>query len=118
MGLPYVAEACVVAVPVAEQKQLCGAIIRVKDGTSSSERITLARVRRDLQASLDVTSLPSLFRILGPQEGLPRTATGKPIKYQVMEDFFYGGDCGRDWVAVDKLPASVEFYGMPVAVTA
>jgi hypothetical protein len=35
-----------------------------------------------------------------------------------MEDFFYGGDCGRDWFAVDNPPADVEFCGMPVAETA
>lgn len=117
MGLPYTAEVCVVAVPVAEKKQLCGAVVRLKSGTES-EKITLARVRADLRADLDVTMLPTILRLLGPREDLPRTATGKPIKYQVMEDFFYGGDCGRDWFAVDNPPADVEFCGMPVAETA
>jgi malonyl-CoA/methylmalonyl-CoA synthetase len=117
MGLPYTAEACVVAVPVEEEKQLCGAVVRLKLGTGS-EKITLARIRADLQADLDVTMLPTILRLLGPQEDLPRTATGKPIKYQVMEDFFYGGDCGRDWFVVDNPPPEVEFCGMPVAQTA
>lgn len=117
MGLPYTAEVCVVAVPVAEKKQLCGAVVRLKEG-AASENITLDRMRADLRAELDVTMLPTILRLLGPQEDLPRTATGKPIKYQVMEDFFYAGDCGRDWFAVDSPPSSVEFCGMPIAVAA
>lgn len=117
MGLPYTAEVCVVAVPVEEEKQLCGAVVRLKLDMGL-EKITLARIRADLQADLDVTMLPTILRLLGPQEELPRTATGKPIKYQVMEDFFYAGDCGRDWFAVGNPPPGVEFCGMPVAETA
>ncbi|KAK7728832.1 hypothetical protein SLS63_006440 [Diaporthe eres] len=110
-------DSCVVAVPLEQGKQLCGAVVRLKDGVEP-EKITLDRVRGDLQADLDVTSLPTLLRLLGPQEDLPRTATGKPIKYQVMEDFFYAGDCGRDWFAVENPPHDVEFCGMPIAVPA
>lgn len=117
MGLPYTAEACVVAVPVEEDKQLCGAVVRLKDGTGV-EKITLARIRADLGANLDVTMLPTVLRLLGPQEELPRTATGKPIKRQVIEDFFYAGDCGRDWFSVGNPPPGVEFCGMPVPETA
>ncbi|KAH8200302.1 hypothetical protein TruAng_005518 [Truncatella angustata] len=117
MGLPYTAEVCVVAVPVEEKKQLCGAVIRIKDGLGL-DKITLAQIRADIQADLDVTELPAILRLLEPGEDLPRTATGKPIKYQVMEDFFYAGDCGRDWFAVDSPPSDVEFCGMPVTVTA
>lgn len=113
MGLPYIALACVVAVPVEQSKQLCGAVVRLKNGVDP-ERVTLDQVRADLQAVLNVSSLPTLLRILGPQEDLPRTATGKPIKYQVMEDFFYAGDCGRDWFAVENPPQNVEFCGMPI----
>lgn len=114
MGLSYIAIACVVAVPVEQGKQLCAAVVRLKDGVEP-ESITLDRVRADLQADLDVTSLPTLLRLLGSQEDLPRTATGKPIKYQVMEDFFYAGDAGRDWFAVENPPHDVEFCGMPIA---
>jgi malonyl-CoA/methylmalonyl-CoA synthetase len=117
LGLPYVADACVVAVPVEERKQLCGAVVRLKCGTRREE-INLARIRADINTDPATIDLPSVLRILGVDEKLPRTATGKPIKYQVMEDFFYAGDCGRDWFAVDNLPCDVEFSGMPVSGTA
>lgn len=110
MGLPYIAEACAVAVPVDENKQLCGAVVRLKDGTKT----TLTRIRADLQADLDATMLPTVLRHLPPHEELPRTATGKPIKRQVIEDFFYDGDCGRDFFSVANPPPGVEFYGMPI----
>lgn len=117
LRLPYIAAACVVAVPVEENKQLCGAVVRLKDVTGA-EKIALARIRADLQADLDVTMRPTVLRILGPEEELPDTATGKPIKRQVIEDFFYAGDCGRDWFSVDNPPPDVEFCGMPVLETA
>ena len=62
--------------------------------------------------------LPTVLRVIDPQEELPLTATGKPVKRQVIEDFFYDGDCGRDFFSVDKPPADVEFSGMPVLVDA
>ncbi|KAJ6184691.1 adenylate-forming enzyme AfeA [Penicillium mononematosum] len=110
MGLPYIAEACAVAIPVEENKQLCGAVVRLKDGSKT----TLARIRADLQADLDVLMLPTVLRHLPPHEELPRTATGKPIKRQVIEDFFYDGDCGRDFFAVANPPPDVEFWGIPI----
>ncbi|KAL2867571.1 class I adenylate-forming enzyme family protein [Aspergillus lucknowensis] len=112
LALPYIAEACVVAVPVEENKQLCGAVIRLKDGMKT----TLAHIRADLQAEIDASMLPTVLRQLPPHEELPRTATGKPIKRQVIEDFFYDGDCGRDFFAVANPPSEVEFYGMPIEV--
>lgn len=117
LKLPYIAAACVVAVPVEENKQLCGAVVRLKDITGM-EKVTLARIRADLQADLDVAMQPTVLRLLGPEEELPDTATGKPIKRQVIEDFFYAGDCGRDWFSVDNPPRDVEFWGMPVSETA
>ncbi|TGJ86282.1 hypothetical protein E0Z10_g2479 [Xylaria hypoxylon] len=117
LRLPYIAAACVVAVPVEEKKQLCGAVVRLKD-VAGVKKVTLARIRADLPADLDVTMQPTVLRILGPEEELPDTATGKPIKRQVIEDFFYAGDCGRDWFSVDNPPPDVEFYGMPVLETA
>lgn len=113
--LPYIHDACVVAVPVAEKKQLCGAVITVKADTRPEE-ITLARVRADLDGLLDVAMRPVVLRHLDPEEELPRTATGKPMKRQVIEDFFYDGDCGRDFFSLNNPPRSVEFHGIPVLV--
>ncbi|KAI8945865.1 adenylate-forming enzyme AfeA [Xylaria longipes] len=109
LRLPYVAAACVVAVPVEESKQLCGAVIRLKD---VNENINLARIRADLEGDLDVSMRPTVLRILDAEEELPDTATGKPIKRQVIEDFFYAGDCGRDFFSVHNPPPDVEFLGM------
>ncbi|KAI0537876.1 adenylate-forming enzyme AfeA [Xylaria digitata] len=116
LKLPYIASACVVAVPLEENKQLCGAVVRLKDVTGE-EKIALARIRADLEGDLDLAMQPTVLRILEPEEELPDTATGKPIKRQVIEDFFYDGDCGRDFVSVDNPPSRVEFCGLPVLQT-
>lgn len=110
--LPYIAEACVVAVPIHDAKQLCGAVVRLNGSVSAGE-ITLARIRYDLQGNLETGMLPTLLRPMTRGEELPRTATGKPVKRQVIEDFFYEGDCGRDWFAVDNPPLGVQCYGLP-----
>lgn len=107
MELPYVREACVVAVPMSEGKQLCGATIRPQGG-ASAESITLARIRSDLHGRLDAQDLPVLLRLLDDKEQLPRTATGKPVKRQVLEDFFHEGDCGEDWFILENKPSIVE----------
>ncbi|KAF2970750.1 hypothetical protein GQX73_g2827 [Xylaria multiplex] len=100
LRLPYIAAACVVARP------------------PGGDKITLARIRADLEGDLDLAMRPTVLRILEPDEELPDTATGKPIKRQVIEDFFYDGDCGRDFVSVDNPPSRVEFCGLPALGTA
>ncbi|KAI0123700.1 adenylate-forming enzyme AfeA [Xylariales sp. AK1849] len=116
MELPYIHEACVVAVPIDDAKQLCGAVVRLKGGISA-EQITLARIRSDLQGTLDNPMLPTVLRLMEGDKELPRTGTGKPVRRQVIEDYFYEGYCGRNWFAVDNPPPGIECYGIPVRYT-
>ncbi|KAM3458915.1 hypothetical protein MY3296_000062 [Beauveria thailandica] len=110
MALGYFEEATVVAVPVSESVQLCGAIVRPKQ--SHRAELSISRVRSDLATKLDDAKRPVVMRILGQDEELPMTATGKPVKRQVIEDFFYEGDCGRDWFNPETPPPSVQCEGI------
>lgn len=92
MDLHYISEACVVAVPNNNVKQLCGAIVRLKRGSTPTEQTSLARIRSDLQISLAPFMLPTLLRILKDEEQLPHTVSGKPIKRQILEDYFGSTD--------------------------
>lgn len=92
MDLQYISEACVVAVPDTNAKQLCGAVVRLKRGNTQTGQITLARIRSDLQSSLAPFMLPTLLRILMGEEELPRTTSGKPIKRQILEIYFGSTD--------------------------
>ncbi|ATY62010.1 AMP-dependent synthetase ligase [Cordyceps militaris] len=111
MALGYFEEATVVALPVSESVQLCGTVVRPKQGCHRAE-MSLARVRSDLEGVLDERKRPVAMRILAAGEELPMTATGKPVKRQVIEDFFYAGDCGRDWFTPDAPPPNVECQGI------
>ncbi|OBT53698.1 hypothetical protein VE04_06328 [Pseudogymnoascus sp. 24MN13] len=114
MDLPYISEACVVAVPDNDAKQLCGAVIRLERGTMPIGQITLARIRSDLQSSLAPFMLPALLRILEDKEELPRTVSGKPIKRQILMDFFGAVDGGL----AENIPPRVERYNKLMTVEA
>ncbi len=114
MALGYFEEATVVALPVSESVQLCGAVVRPKQAHRAD--MSLARVRSDLEGKLDGTKRPVALRILRQDEELPMTATGKPVKRQVIEDFFYDGDCGRDWFTPETPPPHVQCEGITAAM--
>ncbi len=113
MALGYFEEATVVALPVSESVQLCGAVVRPKPAHRAE--VNIGRVRSDLEGRLDETKRPVALRILGQHEELPMTATGKPVKRQVIEDFFYDGDCGRDWFTPEAPPPTVQCEGVRAA---
>lgn len=114
MALGYFEEATVVAVPVSESVQLCGAVVRPKEAQRAE--VSLGRVRSDLEGKLDGEKRPVAMRILKQDEELPMTATGKPVKRQVIEDFFYDGDCGRDWFTPETPPPNVQCEGISVTM--
>ncbi|KAM4055712.1 AMP-binding enzyme [Hirsutella rhossiliensis] len=100
--LPYVAEACIVGVPDYAAIQLCGAVVRLRSQVES--QITLARIRCDLAASLAAYMLPTLLRVLKEDEELPRTASGKLLKRQILRDYFGNAD----GMPACRVPADVE----------
>lgn len=107
MDLPYVAEACVVGVPHQEVRELCGAVVRLINGVTRIEQITLSRIRSDLGGSLALFMMPLVLRIIKDGEELPRTVSGKPIKRQILKNYFGT----TDWFPAGDLSPGVEYCG-------
>lgn len=80
LDLPYLTEACVVAVPDQLSRQLCGVVVRVNQQHSAkAKQVDLLRIRTDWQEkSKPLQMLPILLRVLRDNEDLPRTRTAKP----------------------------------------
>jgi malonyl-CoA/methylmalonyl-CoA synthetase len=110
MKLPYVSEAHVLSVLDYECQGLAAALIRL---TNSRERqdniadIDLRKVREDLSLTLELYKLPAFLRILTDEDEVPYTASGKPLKSQMLERYFQiSGYCPRNYVV-----PGVEFWG-------
>jgi malonyl-CoA/methylmalonyl-CoA synthetase len=91
MDLPYVEEACVIAVPCHESKELPAAIIRLKSidiEPDTRQQVNLQQVREDLSSTLPTYKLPALLRIIGDEEEIPCTVAGKPIKRGLLKQLF------------------------------
>ncbi|KAM0743986.1 hypothetical protein ACQRIT_001300 [Beauveria bassiana] len=117
LNLPYISEACVIGVPFRNPPQLCAAIIRehpAQDSDSSRSAASrpaaasLGGVRSALQDSgvLPLYMLPFLLRVLGENEALPLTQSGKVAKGAALKAFF--GGAGPH--SADSLPAAVEVW--------
>ncbi|PMB68917.1 Acyl-CoA synthetase family member 3, mitochondrial [Beauveria bassiana] len=117
LNLPYISEACVIGVPFRNPPQLCAAIIRehpAQDSGSSRSAASrpaaasLGDVRSALQDSgvLPLYMLPFLLRVLGENEALPLTQSGKVAKGAALKAFF--GGAGPH--SADSLPAEVEVW--------
>ncbi|KAJ6785768.1 hypothetical protein PWT90_06613 [Aphanocladium album] len=89
LGLGYVSEACVLAVPHNDAKNLCGAIVRLSDSDDAQRSESpLTRIRHDLADTLAPYMLPLLLHILTDDQVLPRTASGKLQKRDALKTFF------------------------------
>ncbi|KKO97290.1 hypothetical protein THAR02_10610 [Trichoderma harzianum] len=106
--LPYISEACVLAIPDHEAKELCAAVIRL-DGASGvpAPEISLARIRSDLMQSLPMYMLPAILRILKDGEEIPRNISGKFVKAAVRRELF----ATTDWWPHSNPPPEVEYWG-------
>lgn len=67
-------------------------------------KISLPRIRSDLQGTLAPFMLPSLFRALDDDEELPTTVSGKVIKRRVLKEYFGT----TDWFPSNNVPPRVE----------
>lgn len=108
LDLPYISDACVLAVPDHEAKELCAAVVRLDEtsGVSTSD-INLARIRTDAMNSLPIYMLPAILRILKDGEEIPRTISGKAVRKAICKEFL-----GTDkWWPHDNPPADVEYWG-------
>ncbi|KAF9886941.1 hypothetical protein FE257_010682 [Aspergillus nanangensis] len=88
--LLYVAEAHVLSVPDKEYGQRVGALIRLRPGKLDGQcsHLTLGRLRKDLAGSLSTYKLPTLLRVVGPDEDLPTIPQGKLARSQAMKLYF------------------------------
>ncbi|KAK3345898.1 hypothetical protein B0T25DRAFT_520436 [Lasiosphaeria hispida] len=85
---------------------LCGAIIKLRHNGVEG-RVDLARVRKGLFSVVPQYMHPTVLRVLGENEHIPRTYSGKPIKRQILKEFFRTTDC----FPADQLPEGVEYCG-------
>ncbi|EGD95906.1 hypothetical protein TESG_03369 [Trichophyton tonsurans CBS 112818] len=88
-SLPYISEACVVAVPHTKFRQLCGAVVRLRpDSQIPNNMTTLGLIRSDLEGSLPAYMMPTLLKVLKHEEELPCTVAGKPKKKEILSIYF------------------------------
>jgi malonyl-CoA/methylmalonyl-CoA synthetase len=105
-----VSEACIIGVPDNDARNLCGAVIRVRqEDASEYPEVTLARIRLDLHNKLATYMLPTLLRKLANDETLPYTSSGKVARQETLRQFFNT----TSGVPVNILPPSVERWEGP-----
>ncbi|OBS21185.1 hypothetical protein FPOA_07523 [Fusarium poae] len=109
MKLPYISEACVLAVPHREARQLCGAVVRFQKGsfTEPGALTALARIRADLAGSLAPFMLPTVLTVLREGQQLPRTHSDKIMKRNVLRDCLGV----TEWFSAETMAPGVEFWG-------
>ncbi|KAF5530140.1 acetyl synthetase [Fusarium mexicanum] len=109
LKLPYISEACVLAIPHREARQLCGAAVRFQKGcfAEPGALTVLARIRADLAGSLAPFMLPTVLAVLGEGQQLPRTHSGKVMKRDVLRDCFGVAE----WFSAETMASGVEFWG-------
>ncbi|KAF9888848.1 hypothetical protein FE257_008217 [Aspergillus nanangensis] len=99
--LPYISEACVLAVPVADDAfttERVGALVRLRsshltpsNGLCWDCRSTLERLRADLSRDLAFHMLPTVLRLLHDGEQIPKTVSEKINRREVVERYFEQG---------------------------
>ena len=107
--LPYISEACVIGVPNHETGQLCAAVVRLRCGKMPPGETPLGVIRSDLARTLPPFMLPVLLRILQDGEDLPRTISGKPIKRNILKDYFGI----MDGTPAQRVPAGIQQWAVP-----
>lgn len=106
--LHYISEAYVIGAPDHEARELAAAIVRLRHGNvKSAAKITLAKIRNDLAATLPCHKLPSLLRILHDSESVPLTISGKPVKRGLLQKFFNI----TNFVPANYVARGVEYWG-------
>ena len=120
MDLPYVEDACVLGIPYHEARQLCGVVIKLRPTSPPSLSpsspqpavIALSKIRSDLSNAgvLPAYMFPVVLRILKESENIPLTHSGKPIKRQILSQYFLTTDS----FPAENLPEGVEYCGCGV----
>ncbi|KAM0345634.1 hypothetical protein ACHAPU_006288 [Fusarium lateritium] len=84
-ALPYILEGYILPVADPHCDTRVAALVRLQDG---SEKINLERIRLDLSDELPAYQLPTLLRVLGKHEAVPRTWSDKLAMRKVIQQFF------------------------------
>lgn len=83
--LPYLVEAYVLSIPDSRYGHRVGALVRL--GAREPSR-TLGTLRNDLAPVLATYKLPTVLRIVGTDEDLPRSPEGKLARKPALQRFF------------------------------
>ncbi|KAJ5175402.1 uncharacterized protein N7482_001279 [Penicillium canariense] len=90
--LPYVSEAYVLSIPDMRYGQCVGSIVRLKAGDAGCSNIPmpplLEKLRVDLSAILATYKLPTVLRVVGATEELPRSPEGKLARKLALHKYF------------------------------
>ncbi|KAB8272502.1 hypothetical protein BDV30DRAFT_239575 [Aspergillus minisclerotigenes] len=84
-SLPYVEEAHILPVADARCDNRVAALVRLRQGHTC---VTLQSIRKDLSTLLPVYQMPTLLRILGMGDEVPRTFSEKVAMKKTVERFF------------------------------
>lgn len=117
IDLPYIAEAYVVGVPDYEAKELCAALIRIRKNAISEDQLSLAQIRTDLSQGLPTYKLPMLLRILKGGEEVPMTISQKPIRREIVKQYF-GVTDHQYWSGEDPTPGVQSWGNAPEQIAA
>lgn len=81
----------------------------------SSPSLNLEALRKwlALDRGLNMYKIPSLLRIVGPDEDIPLTVTDKPIKSKIRDSFFNEAEIASGKVEVWDLAVIEEFGQRP-----
>ncbi|KAK5991607.1 Acyl-CoA ligase oryP-like protein [Cladobotryum mycophilum] len=111
-NLPYIAEGFTFGIPDHKNRAVCAALIRVKKNTVPREEMSLLRLHTDLADALPVYMRPYLLRVLNDEEEVPYTASQKPMKRDILKEFF---GVTEFWNMEDPTPG-VEVWGSRLAL--
>lgn len=99
--LPYISEACVLAVPVADDAftaERVGALVRLRPSHLTPSHglcwdcpSTLEKLRADLSRDLASHMLPTVLHLLHDGEHIPKTVSEKINRREAVERYFKQG---------------------------
>lgn len=85
LALPYLAEGHIMPVEDPQCDSRVAALVRT---VGDNRKVDLERIRKDLSADLPEYQLPTVLRILKPDEGVPRTWSDKTAMAKAVHLFF------------------------------
>ncbi|KAJ5902009.1 hypothetical protein N7495_002537 [Penicillium taxi] len=113
-GLPYISESHVLPVTDSRLGHRVAAIVAYRTMPDIAPNKTLESLRKDLSGLLPTSKLPTMLRVLGDGDPVPRNSVGKVVKRKLREAYFPESDDPLS----DKMSPEVQicdFYSDAVA---